>query len=67
MEKADIKSWNQKELEEFLVSLGEKPFRARQIYPWLHVRHVASFEEITDISGKLKEKLTEKCRIITLK
>ena len=28
MEKADIKSWDQKELGEFLVSLGEKPFRA---------------------------------------
>ena len=37
----DIKSLNQQELEEFLVSLGEKSFRAKQIYQWLHVRHAA--------------------------
>lgn len=50
IEKKDIKSWNQEEWGAFLVSLGEKPFRAKQIYPWLHVKHVTSFEEMTDIS-----------------
>lgn len=67
MEKADIKSWNQKELGEFLVSLGEKPFRAKQIYPWLHVKHVTSFEKMTDISKKLKEKLINTCELTALK
>ena len=52
MEKADIKSWDQKELGEFLVSLGEKPFRAKQLYPWLHIKHAVSFEDMTDISKK---------------
>ncbi len=65
--KADIKSWNQEELGEFLISLGEKPFRAKQIYPWLHVKHVESFEEMTDISNKLKEKLTNSCELTVLK
>ena len=41
MEKKDIKSWNQKELEEYLVSLGEKPFRAKQIYSWIHEKQAA--------------------------
>ena len=36
----DIKSLNREELEKLLVSLGEKPFRAKQIYSWLHVRQV---------------------------
>ena len=67
MEKQDIKSQNQKELEEFLVSLGEKSFRAKQIYGWLHVKHVSSFEEMTDISKKLKEKLINTCQLTSLK
>lgn len=67
MEKADIKSWNQKELEDFLVSLGEKPFRAKQIYPWLHVKHAETFEEMTDISKKLKEKLINTCKLTVLR
>lgn len=66
IEKKDIKSWNQEELGEFLVSLGEKPFRAKQIYPWLHVKHATSFEEMTDISKKLKQKLTELCELTAL-
>lgn len=64
--KIDIKSLNQKELGEFLISLGEKPFRAKQIYPWLHIKHVASFEEMTDISKKLQEKLQETCTLTAL-
>lgn len=66
MTKSDIKSWNQKELEEFLVSLGEKPFRARQIYSWLHQRLAVSFQEMTDISKALKEKLASCCKLTGL-
>lgn len=67
MEKADIKSFDKKELEAFLVSLGEKPFRAKQIYPWLHVKHIASFSEMTDISQKLIKKLEDTCELTVLK
>lgn len=67
MEKADIKSFDKKELEAFLVSLGEKPFRAKQIYPWLHVKHISSFSQMTDISKKLIEKLEETCELTVLK
>ncbi len=62
----DIKSLNQKELGDFLHSLGEKTFRAKQIYPWLHVKHVENFDEMTDISNKLKEKLKENCVLTVL-
>lgn len=65
--KADIKSMNQEELGEFLISLGEKPFRAKQLYPWLHRKHAESFEEMTDISNKLKEKLRNSCQLTVLK
>ena len=66
IEKEDIKSWNQEELGEFLVSLGEKPFRAKQIYPWLHVKHARTFEEMTDISKQLKHKLSKVCELTAL-
>lgn len=67
MKKTDIKSLNQKELEAYLVSLGEKAFRAKQIYSWLHIKHVASWEEMTDISKKSREKLQENCDLTVLK
>ena len=66
IEKEDIKSWNQEELGGFLVSLGEKPFRAKQIYPWLHVKHARTFEEMTDISKQLKHKLSKVCELTAL-
>ena len=45
----DIKSMNMDELTEFIISLGEKKFRAKQIYEWIHVKHVDSFDEMTNI------------------
>ena len=50
IEKVDVKSLNLKELEEFLLSLGEKKFRAKQIYEWMHIHHVTSFDEMTNLS-----------------
>ena len=38
--KTDIKSMDLAELKAFMTSIGEKPFRASQIYQWMHVRHV---------------------------
>lgn len=64
--KQDIKSLNQKELEEVLTSMGEKPFRARQIYQWMHVKHASSFDEMTDISKNFREKLKENCELTVL-
>ncbi|MEY8389941.1 23S rRNA (adenine(2503)-C(2))-methyltransferase RlmN [Lachnospiraceae bacterium 45-W7] len=63
----DIKSLNLKELETRLLAMGEKPFRAKQIYPWLHIKHVETFEEMTDISSKLKEKLKASSVLTVLK
>ena len=46
MEKTDIKSMNLEELSQFVETLGEKRFRAKQIYQWLHQKQVSSFGEI---------------------
>ena len=53
----DIKSKNLNELSEYVISLGEKPFRAKQIYDWLHAKHACSFDQMTNLSNNLREKL----------
>ena len=57
MSKIDIKSLNKKELTEFVESLGEKAFRAKQIYQWIHEKQVDSFAEMTNISKKFIDTL----------
>lgn len=59
MEKKDIGSFSWEELQEEIRQMGEKPFRAKQIYEWLHVRLADSFEEMTNLSKALREKLKE--------
>ena len=66
IEKVDVKSLNLKELEEFLISLGEKKFRAKQIYEWMHIHHVTSFDEMTNLSKNLRETLKEKADLVVL-
>lgn len=65
-DKKDIKSYNLTELKEQLAEMGEKPFRAGQIYKWLHINKVTSFDEMTNVSKQLREKLDENYEIITL-
>lgn len=66
MDKKDIKSINLDELKKDMEELGEKAFRAAQIYEWIHVKLVQSFDEMTNISERLKEKLREKYNLTTL-
>ena len=58
----DIKSMTQQELSQFLKELGEPAFRARQVFTWLH-RGAASFDEMTNLSKSLREKLKGQCFI----
>ena len=55
----DIKSMNLEEMKSLMAELGEKPFRAKQIYSWLHEHLVTSYDEMGNIPAKLKEKLKE--------
>ena len=58
MEKqTDIRKLSKEELIARLEKLGEKPFRARQIYEWLWKKSALSFEEMTNLSKELREKL----------
>lgn len=66
-EKRDIKSYNLDELKEALESMGEKAFRAGQIYKWLHVDYVDSFDEMTNISKNLRNRLNDEFKIVSMK
>ena len=55
----NIKNYNLEELKQELINLGEKPFRAEQIFKWLYVEKVKTFDEMTNISLELREKLKE--------
>ena len=59
MEKKDILSMTLQELEKDLTELGEKKFRAKQIFQWLHVKRVFDFDKMTDISIQLRTVLKE--------
>lgn len=59
MEKIDILSLSLSELEKILMENGEKKFRAKQIFQWLHVKRVFDFEKMTDISIQLRSRLNE--------
>ena len=55
----DIKSMNLEELKELMVKIGEKPFRAKQIYSWLHEHLVTSYDEMNNLPKGLRQKLEE--------
>ncbi len=46
-----------------MAELGEKPFRAKQLYRWLHAKRAGSFEEMTDLPAALRQKLGERYSI----
>ena len=53
----NIKDYDLNELKQELINIGEKPFRAEQIFKWLYVEKVHSFDEMTNLSLELREKL----------
>jgi 23S rRNA (adenine2503-C2)-methyltransferase len=67
LEKTDIKSLSLEELKEEMVRLGEKPFRASQLYEWMHIKLARGYDEMTNIPKSLKEKLEKEAVYTSLK
>ena len=63
MNKKDIRSFTFDELKIEMEGIGEKAFRAKQVYEWLHVKLVDSFDEMTNLSKSLRDKLDSQYRI----
>ena len=55
----NIKNYNIEELKQELVNLGEKPYRAEQIFKWIFEENVTSFDEMTNLSLELRDKLKQ--------
>ncbi len=55
----NIKDYNLEELKEELVAIGEKKYRAEQIFKWIYVDKVKKIDEMTNLSVELREKLKE--------
>ncbi len=65
-QKTDILSLYPEELEAEILAMGEKKFRAKQIFEWLHVKNVDSFDKMTNLSAQLRARLEEKFCIKSL-
>ena len=61
--KVNLLGMSRPQLEKFFEDIGEKKFRAGQVMKWIHQFFVTDFAEMTNISGKLREKLEKLCEI----
>ena len=55
--KEEIKTYNIQQLNELMPTLGEKPFRTKQLLEWLYGHRAQSFDDMTNLSKALREKL----------
>ena len=66
-QKKDIRQLSLDQLTNELVSIGEKPFRAKQIYEWLWKKRAVSFDQMTNISEQLRKQLDDIYAIYAIK
>ena len=57
--KPNLRDLSAQEVQDLLVDLGEKPFRARQVLNWLYKRGASNISEMTDLSKALRERLSQ--------
>ena len=66
-EKKDIKSLTLEELKQDMEKMGEKSFRGKQLYEWLHIKLARDYEEMTNLPKNLKEKCQKRYTLTSLK
>ena len=64
--RVDLKSLNADELTSYIESLGEKKFRANQIYQWMHEKLVTDFDSMKNVPSKLLDTLKENAHLTAL-
>ena len=67
MEKTDLKSLPMDQLEQWVLEHGEKKFRAKQLYQWMHVKLADSVEQMSNLPAKLREQISENSTFTVLK
>jgi len=63
----NIYNYKLSDLEDYFLSIGDKKFKARQIYDWLYIKRVKSFKEMTNIKKDLQEKLSQEFNLEFIK
>lgn len=63
----NIYSYSIKDLEAYFLSIGEKKFKATQVFDWLYRKRVEDFEEMTNIKKSVLDQLKEKFELKRLK
>ncbi len=58
-EKINIKQWSETDLKNYFEKIGEKPFRASQVWQWLWQKQAGSFDEMTNLPKNLRERLKQ--------
>ena len=64
--KTDIRKFSREEIERWMLGLGEKKFRAKQVYEWLWQKRATSFEDMTNLSKGLRQQLEEHFSILPI-
>src|SRR5687768_752607 len=63
MSKTNLLDFTLPQLTEWVGAQGEKPFRARQLFQWIHQRGVADFDAMSDLAKSLRDKLKERAEV----
>ena len=67
MTQVNLLDFSRKTLEQYFLSIGESKFRATQVIQWIHQKGVTNFDDMTNLSLALRNKLKELCCIMTPK
>jgi len=66
MEKPDILSMTLTELENIMQEINQPQYRAKQVWGWLHQKHVQTFEQMTNLAKTMRDELEARYRIATV-
>lgn len=61
-----IYDYTHEQLQEWMKEIGEPPFRADQVFDWIYVKRVTSFDEMTNLSKQLRQTLSDGFEFVTL-
>lgn len=64
-QKINLLGFDRETMQQFFVRIGEKPYRADQLLKWIHFNGVTDFEQMTNLSKALRQKLSEVAEIVT--
>ncbi|GGG02120.1 23S rRNA (adenine(2503)-C(2))-methyltransferase RlmN [Cysteiniphilum litorale] len=65
--KTNLMNFCQKDLQAYFASIDEKPFRAKQVFKWIHQKGITSFDDMSDLSKALRQKLMDVAEVVAPK